>query len=372
MAEGLPRPQPGSWGSAWLPHGSQPTGSGGHSSGCSEAGAATGSRKRNLLRSRPGRALPLSHRSARQPGPARCGRVCAVVCAIGAWGRWPLYPVLWGGGSGARPCTPHGNRAAALSPGPSGARRDSWVRGRSAPLECFRGRRPGSRPFQSDLCNFTSNLKQVRRVLGHIQVLPQPQGLRGGEGPPRACPAALLVCRGRGQAPAQELVAVLTLGLQHWEAPHPAWASSGPWGGSRRQEALEPPALLYLDIPEPRSSAWPAAAPERAATEGQGQESQTGNLPEGTDAGPSVVSCQVTGTSGPRAAQRPEGLPGSPRPELPSRPRGAGPRMGARGVPGACARRHSTETAHGRHPTCRLPGGRERQSHEAEGRPSSR
>lgn len=234
----------------------------------------------------PGRALPLSHRSARQPGPARCGRVCAVVCAIGAWGRWPHYPVLWGGGSGARPCTPHGNRAAALSPGPSGARRDSWVRGRSAPLECFRGRRPGSRPFQSDLCNFNSNLKQVRHVLGHIQVLPQPQGLRGGERPPRACPAALLVCRGRGQAPVQELVAVLTLGLQHWEAPHPAWASSGPWGGNRRQEALEPPALLYLDIPEPRSSAWPAAAPEHAAMEGQGQESQTGNLPEGTDAGP--------------------------------------------------------------------------------------
>lgn len=281
MAKGLPRPQPGSWGAAWLPHGSQPTGSSGHSSGCSEAGAATGSRKRNLLRSRPGPSTSSvsPQRPAARPGTLR-PRLCGRLCDRGLGPLAPL-PCPLGG-----PCTPHGNRAAALSPGPSGARRDSWVRGRSAPLECFRGRRPGSRPFQSDLCNFNSNLKQVRHVLGHIQVLLQPQGLRGGERPPRACPAALLVCRGRGQAPVQELVAVLTLGLQHWEAPHPAWASSGPWGGNRRQEALEPPALLYLDIPEPRSSAWPAAAPEHAAMEGQGQESQTGNLPEGTDAGP--------------------------------------------------------------------------------------
>lgn len=223
------------------------------------------------------------------PGsPARHAAAASVRSSVrsGLGAAGPTTLSSGGGGAGARPCTPHGNRAAALSPGPSGARRDSWVRGRSAPLECFRGRRPGSRPFQSDLCNFNSNLKQVRHVLGHIQVLPQPQGLRGGERPPRACPAALLVCRGRGQAPVQELVAVLTLGLQHWEAPHPAWASSGPWGGNRRQEALEPPALLYLDIPEPRSSAWPAAAPEHAAMEGQGQESQTGNLPKGTDAGP--------------------------------------------------------------------------------------
>lgn len=31
---------------------------------------------------------------------------------------------------------------------------------------------------------------------------------------------------------------MLALGLQHWEAPHPAWSSSAPWGGgAARQEA---------------------------------------------------------------------------------------------------------------------------------------
>lgn len=125
----------------------------------------------------------------------------------------------------------------------------------------------------------------MRPVLGCVQVLPQPRGQRGGDRPPRACPAALLVCRGRGQAPVQELVAGLTLGLQHWAAPHPAGASSAPWGGSRRQEALEPPALLYLDIPEPRGSAG-RGGPERAAMEGQAQEPQTGNPPAGTDGPP--------------------------------------------------------------------------------------
>lgn len=158
---------------------------------------------------------------------------------------------------------------------------------------------------------------------------------------------------------------MLTLGLQHWEAPHPAWASSGPWGGNRRQEALEPPALLYLDIPsrgaQPGRPRPRSTLPWRARARNLKRET----CPKGRTRAPSVVSCQVTGTSGPRAAQRPEGLPGSPRPELPSRPRGAGPRMGARGVPGAGARRHSTETAHGCHPTCRLPGGRGHQSHEA-------
>lgn len=222
-----PAPPPGSWGAAWLPHGSQPTGSGGHSSGrCSH----------RQQKAKPPAVAPRAEHflclTAAPGSPARHAAAASVRSSVrsglGAAGPTTLSS---GGGSGARPCTPHGNRAAALSPGPSGARRDSWVRGRSAPLECFRGWRPGSRPFQSDLCNFNSNLKQVRHVLGHIQVLPQPQGLRGGERPPRACPAALLVCRGRGQAPVQELVAVLTLGLQHWEAPHPAWASSGPWGG---------------------------------------------------------------------------------------------------------------------------------------------
>lgn len=119
--DGTTAPQPGSWGAAWLPHGSQPTGSGGHSSGCSEAGAATGSRKRNLLRSRPGPSTSSvsPQRPAAQPGtlrPRLCGRLCdrglgplaPLPCPLGGGVRGSALHAPWEQSSRAEPWAERG------------------------------------------------------------------------------------------------------------------------------------------------------------------------------------------------------------------------------------------------------------------------
>lgn len=111
---------PGSGAQPGFLHGPRPHGRRGpqRAPGCREDGAATGSRKRNLLWS--GAEAEHFLRLTAAAGSA------AVVCAAGAQGRWPHSPVLGGGGRfrGSAPQAPGGqdSRTEAQPCGDTGGR----------------------------------------------------------------------------------------------------------------------------------------------------------------------------------------------------------------------------------------------------------
>lgn len=61
----------------------------------------------------------------------------------------PHNPVLWGGGLRGSALQAPWNRTVALRHGRAGTPRDSWVRGQSAPLECFRGPHVGKQTLSA-------------------------------------------------------------------------------------------------------------------------------------------------------------------------------------------------------------------------------
>lgn len=146
---------------------------------------------------------------------------------------------------------------------------------------------------------------------------PGPSAAPGAEGW-RQAPQGASLCsglQGTRPGPVQELVACSLWASSTGRRPTRPGPPQALGGAAGDRKPVELPALLYLDIPEPRGSAWPAAGPERAATEGR--ESQTGNPPEGTDAGslgafvPSDRNVRAKGCRGQRACPRaPQQAPG--------------------------------------------------------------